>query len=172
MDAALEIPRCLRVRSLRQGERRAVAQVFVGLGERSRRLRFGGPKPRLADGELTWLADVDGTTHTAVVAVDCDGYAVGIARFVRESAAATSAEVAFAVVDAWQGRGIGSRLVDALAERARDAGVERFTALVAAGNEASLRLLRRAGEVVSSRVVDGDWEVAVALRPRELRRAA
>ena len=172
MHTSADTTPCLCLRPLRRGERSTVVAVFDGLGERSRRLRFGGPKPRLADAELRWLADVDGDRHAGVVASDCDGFAIGIARFVRDEVDPASAEVAFAVVDAWQGRGIGSRLVDALGARARDAGVERFTALVAAGNEASLRLLRRAGEVVSSRVVDGDWEVAVALRPRELRRAA
>jgi RimJ/RimL family protein N-acetyltransferase len=163
MGTTVEIPRCFRFGALRRGDRDAVARVFAGLGERSRRLRFGGPKPRLAEGELTWLADVDGSAHGAVVAVDCHGEAVGIARFVRSDDASAAAEVAFEVVDRWQGRGVGTRLARELAELARAAGIERFTALVAAGNQASLEVLRRAGTIVSSRFADGEYQLVVRL---------
>jgi GNAT superfamily N-acetyltransferase len=171
MGTTVEIPRCFGFAALRRGDRDAVARVFAGLGERSRRLRFGGPKPRLAEGELTWLADVDGSVHGAVVALDCRGEAVGIARFVRSGDAPADAEVAFEVVDEWHGRGVGTRLARELAELARAAGIERFTALVAAGNAPSLRLLRGIGTIVSSDVRDGEYELVVRLHP-PLRAAA
>jgi RimJ/RimL family protein N-acetyltransferase len=172
MDVAISLPRCFEFRPLRRGERGAVSEVFSGLGERSRRLRFGGPKPSLPEPELRWLADVDGSRHAAVVAVDCEGAAVGIARFVRVDGAPPSAELAFAVVDEWQGRGIGKRLLAALVEHARRTGIERFVATVHAGNQASLRLLRHAGPVVSSTVRDGDYELVVDLGPSHLEPAA
>lgn len=59
---------------------------------------------------------------------------------------------------------MGRRLAEELARHARAAGVERFTAVVAAGSEPSLRLLRRIGRVEAARADGGDWEVTVALR--------
>jgi protein lysine acetyltransferase len=53
---------------------------------------------------------------------------------VRSSTDPRVAEVAVAVVDSWQGRGLGTALLDAIAARAREEGVERFTASVLANN--------------------------------------
>jgi RimJ/RimL family protein N-acetyltransferase len=172
MNASIRIPRCFDFRPLRRDERHAVAKVFAGLGERSRRLRFGGPKPRLDEAELRWLANVDGTEHAAVVAVDCAGASAGIARFVRVAGDPPTAEVAFEVVDEWQGRGVGRRLAAELVVLARSAGIERFVATVDADNQASLRLLRNIGRIVSSSITGGDYELVVELRPSELPHAA
>src|ERR671910_2955307 len=97
------------LRPLHHGERSAVLEVFAGLSERSRRLRFLGSKPRLLEREVDWLVDVGCCGREAVVAVDQDtGATVGIARFVRDIDA-PEAEIAFEVVDEWQGRGVGRR---------------------------------------------------------------
>jgi GNAT superfamily N-acetyltransferase len=54
-----------------------------------------------------------------------------------------SAEVAFAVADAWQGRGVGTILVERLREDARAAGITRFVAEVLPGNAPGLALAAR-----------------------------
>ncbi len=56
----------LTVRPLRNGDVETVTAVFERLGERSRRTRFNGPKPRLAPAELDHLAAVDATRHVLV----------------------------------------------------------------------------------------------------------
>ena len=95
----------IALRPLRHGERKPVLDVFAGLSERSRRLRFLGSKPRLAERDVDWLVDVGCCGREAVVAVDqATGRTVGLARFVRD-ADAPEAEIAFEVVDEWQGRG-------------------------------------------------------------------
>lgn len=71
-----------------------------------------------------------------------------MARFVRSPDRPDTAEAAVTVVDDWQGRGVGTALLDALAERARAEGVVRFTALMLAE---MLELLQALGPV---RVVD------------------
>ena len=68
------------------------------------------------------------------------GEPIGIARLVRED---DTAEVAFAVADAWQSRGVGTLLVERLAADARAAGIRRFVADVAPDNLPSHALLRR-----------------------------
>jgi RimJ/RimL family protein N-acetyltransferase len=128
----------ITIRPLRNGESGVVQQVFDNLGARSRALRFNGAKNVLTRGDLTALSRVDATHHVLVALID--DRPVGIARLVRDG---DTAEVAFAVVDDWQGRGVGSTLVSRLAMDARAAGVTRFAADVRADNEASLALVRR-----------------------------
>ncbi len=157
-DEALELG------PLEPGDRAAVLDVFDGLSESSRRLRFHGAKPRLPDREVDVLVDVGCCGREAVTAVERpSGRVVGIARFVRESESSRSAEVAFAVVDRCQGLGIGKALIDELKELALRQGIECFTAVVAAGNDPALALLRRAGRVVETSFADGAHEVVVEL---------
>jgi RimJ/RimL family protein N-acetyltransferase len=154
----------LRIRRLSQGEQRPVLQVFEGLSERSRRLRFLGPKPLLREAELERLVDVGCCGRQAVVATDpATAEAVGIARYVRLGADRATAEVAFEVVDEWQGRGVARRLVDALRVVAREEGITRLHATVAPGNTAALALMRRLGRVEWTSFVDGAYEVVVTL---------
>jgi len=133
-----EVIRGIKVRPLRGGETEVVQAVFDRLGARSRLLRFGEAKNVLLPGELESLARVDATHHVLVAYIDREP--VGIARLVRDG---NVAEVAYAVVDEWQGRGVGTVLVDRLAEDARAAGIERFVAEVRADNAPSLALARR-----------------------------
>lgn len=154
----------IRLRRLVRGESAPVLDVFRGLSERSRRLRFHGPKPRLGDAELEQLVDLGRSGREAVAAVDvATGRTVGIGRLARGSDDA-EAEVAFAVVDAWQGRGVGRALLGELLRLARCEGIERFRVTVSASNEAALALVRRAGSVVSARLEDGTYDLVVALR--------
>jgi RimJ/RimL family protein N-acetyltransferase len=161
-------PGCARglvsVGRLGPGDRAAVVEVFDGLSDRSRRLRFHGPKPRLPEAEVELLADVGRAGREAVGAIDLvTGEVVGIARFVRDEADPRAAEVAFEVVDPCQGAGVGGRLLRELASLARRDGIERFTAYVVAGNEAALALLRRVGRVASASFADGAHELVVDL---------
>ena len=90
------------------------------------------------------LTAVDRRDHVAVVAsTPHDHRPVGIARFIRSVTDAESAEVAVAVADAWQRRGVGTLLLRAVVERALEVGVRRFTMLVSDDNAAVLALLQR-----------------------------
>ncbi len=133
-----EVIRGIKVRPLRGGETEVVQAVFDRLGPRSRLLRFGGAKNVLLPSDLELLSRVDATHHVLVAYVDREP--VGIARLVRDG---NVAEVAYAVVDEWQGHGVGTVLVDRLAADARAAGIERFTAAIRPDNAPSLALARR-----------------------------
>ena len=153
----------IAVRRLDHGERSPVLDVFAGLSERSRRLRFLGAKPRLPERDLDLLVDVGCCGREAVVAIEQEhGQPVGIARFVRDGHA-PEAEVAFEVVDAWQGRGVGRRLVEDLAALARSQGILRLRATIARGNAPALALVRSLGELVASRPDGADLELVVRL---------
>ena len=130
----------LLVRPLRNGDVRTVMAVFERLSARSRRARFNGPKPCLSTSELRQLALVDPTRHALVAYAEGDPQPIAIARLVRDGHAA---ELAFAVADEYQQRGIGSALAAELIADARAAGITEITALVSSDNPAALVLLRR-----------------------------
>jgi len=150
-----EVIRGITVRPLRSGETGVVQSVFDRLGPRSRLLRFGGAKNVLLPGELEELALVDGDHHVLVALLDREP--VGIARLVRDGAVA---DVAVAVIDEWQQRGIGVALMERLAGDARAAGIEELRATMHADNAASLALMRRATEGLRVRcAASGQLEV-------------
>lgn len=137
----------VEIRPLEPGDRELLRSGFVGLSDRTRYLRFQAPMAALSDRQLSYLTEIDHHDHEALIALDPDsGDAVGVARFVR--VADGVAECAIVVADDWQGRGVGTQLLDRLVERAREEDVERFTALVLAENTEVMRLLHRLGDTV------------------------
>jgi RimJ/RimL family protein N-acetyltransferase len=165
------LPTAMRVaiRPIEPGDRDAFAAAFERLSEESRYRRFLSPHDPLSEAELHYLTEVDHHDHEALVAVDPDtGDGVGVARYVRDLQRSDSAEIAVAVADDWQGRGVGTELLHRLADRAREEGIARFTALVLADNRPMMQLL---GDLGEARVVDegqGAVELAVDLPERAL----
>jgi RimJ/RimL family protein N-acetyltransferase len=153
----------LTYRPLRAGERRPVLEVFEGLSDRSKRSRFLGAKPRLLESDVRHFVDVGCCGREAVVAHDADtGQFVGLARFVKDEGA-SEAEIAFEVVDAWQGYGIGRRLVTELAAKARRQGILRFRAVTSPDNGAAIALVRGLGELLAERRRGPELELVVRL---------
>ena len=91
------------------------------------------------------------------------GRGVGVARYVRDATRRDSAEVAFAVLETWQGRGVGKALMRGLADRAREEGVRRFTALMLAHNSPMRHLLAELGPIRLLSRDGGSVELAVDL---------
>jgi RimJ/RimL family protein N-acetyltransferase len=136
----------IAVRPLERDDRHRLAAAFARMSDRSRRRRFLGPKPKLSSAELTYLTDIDHRTHEALAAIDPDdGAIVGVARYVVERDAPDTADVALAVVDAWQGQGIASALGARLVRRAAENGIARLTATTFADNRPARAVLRKLG---------------------------
>jgi RimJ/RimL family protein N-acetyltransferase len=150
----------LTIRPVSADDGGAIAAAFARMGEATRYKRFLTPLAKLSDAQLRYLTDVDERDHVALAATDADGGIVGVARFIRVGPA--EAELAIAIVDDFQGRGVGTALIDALADRAREGGVTRLQALVLADNAPMLRLLRRLGEIELVRASEA-WNVTVDL---------
>jgi RimJ/RimL family protein N-acetyltransferase len=102
--------------------------------------RSGQPSRR----DLAYLADADYVDHFAWVALDEAGVPVGEASYFR-APDGTDAEVSFWLPDDFQGRGLGTLLVGALAVAARRNGVARFAADVLGENARARAMLERAG---------------------------
>lgn len=100
------------------------------------------PSPAL----MNYLFQVDYVDHFVWVLLDgADGPVVADVRFVRDLDDPATAEIAFIVADDYQGRGIGSFLMDALIISARAGGVQRFTARLLSDNLAMRHILDRFG---------------------------
>jgi RimJ/RimL family protein N-acetyltransferase len=151
------------VRPIRAEDREAIAQGFEQMSEESRYRRFMAPLPRLSASQLTYLTDVDHHDHEAIVGTTPEGAPMGVARYVRTEAGSHSAEVAVAVVDRYQGRGLATALLDELTERAREEGIERFTATALATNAEVIDLLRRLGPASTERSSGGVVEMEIQL---------
>ena len=157
----------VRIRPIRPDDRDLIRDGFDRLSEHARYMRFQAPLAELSDNQLSYLTAVDHHDHEALLALDPDtGEAVGVARFVRVSEGV--AECAIVVTDDWQSRGVGTALLDRLVDRAREEGIDRFTALLLAENSDALRLLERLGETQERRV-GSQVELEIALPPARKR---
>lgn len=150
----------LTIRLLRNGDTATVSALFERLGPRSRERRFCGAKPRLSTHDLRVLARVDAEHHVLVGYLGADPEPVGIARLVRDG---RTAEVAFAVADSYQGRGIGTILTRELAADARAAGVTELVATVCGDNPPAISLLARIAESLHVRWHGGERELVARL---------
>lgn len=155
----------LTIRPLARGDVETLCAVFDRLSARSRALRFGAAKPCLSANELAVLVDIGPDRHALVAYADGDPRPIAIARLVRDSVDRESAELAAAVADEYQSRGVGSALADLLAADARASGIRYVNASVAAENRAALALVRRVADVVDSRYAGGVVELRAALLP-------
>jgi nucleotide-binding universal stress UspA family protein len=140
----------IEIRPIAPEDRDTLRQGFERLSPESRYRRFFGPMPQLSERDLDYLVDVDHHDHEALVATDPGtGDGVGVARFVRTEP--QTAEPAVVVVDDWQGRGVGTELMQALVDRAREEGISRFRAPVLATNADAIRVLERVGQTTKQR---------------------
>jgi GNAT superfamily N-acetyltransferase len=151
------------VRPVRATDALLLAEGFARLSERSRRMRFLGPKDELSAGELRYYTDVDHHDHEALVALDpASPRIAGVARYVRDSGDPQAAEIALTVADDWQGRGLGTELLARLSYRARQEGICRFTGMVSHDNVPMGMLMRSVGAVETDRSF-GTVEYEIAL---------
>ena len=137
----------LQVRPILPSDRGKLADTQPGFSRESHYKRFFSAPP-LSDKVVQYLVDVDYGDHFAWVALAADDPeepGVASARYIRERVAHDTAEVAFSVVDAYQGRGLGTLLLGALGLAAAENGIRQFRARVLAENEPMRAILRSAG---------------------------
>ena len=126
---------------LERSDGEALRRFFYRLSPQTVYRRFLSPIVRPDQLAHQRLLEVDGSTRQAVVAVQ-DGEIIGVARYTIDAGRPSVAELAVVVADAWQGHGIATRLLAALAELARAAGVEQFSVVTQGDNRAALGLVR------------------------------
>ena len=164
VDVILKDGGTLRLRPPTAADEGAVLEFLRGLSERTLYLRFHGI--RRVDATLAESLLEPDWVERGVLAGWLGDRVVGIANYVRLRDP-RSAEAAFVVADAEQGRGIGMRLLEQLAERAAATGVTRFVADVMAENQAMLSVFTGAGFDVVRELEHGEVEVSFPIAATE-----
>src|SRR4249919_956128 len=168
VDVILRDGSTLRLRPPSSSDAEALLSFFQGLSDDSLYLRFHG-HPSLDLHLVEPSLDPDWAERGAFIgAVAEDGAEriVAVADYVRLRDPA-AAEVAFAVADAYQGRGVGTRLLEQLAARAAQQGIERFVAEVMSANTRMMRVFEDAGFEVTRTLEGGETEVRFPIAPTE-----
>src|SRR5581483_7414722 len=162
-DVILRDGSTLRLRPAMPADASALVEFFHRLSPESRYLRFQGAT-------TVDLRTVDPYVHgswpesLSLLAERAPGEVAALASYV-QLRDPRRAEVAFAVRDELQGRGIGMRLLERLAVHAADAGIEQFVAQVLPQNGAMLRVFGHAGFEMHRRLEGGVVEVRLQLGP-------
>ena len=167
-DVILRDGETLRLRPPVSEDADRLLAFFAGLTPDSLRFRFHGLRAVVPD-LVTPFLTTDGNDRGGLIATtadDGDEEVVAVASWARLRDP-VCAEVAFAVADEFQGRGVGTRLVEQLAAVAGATGVETFVAEVMPDNRAMLRVFEDAGFDITRHIEGGTVEVRFSIEPTE-----
>jgi acetyltransferase len=159
----------LKVRPIRPDDADRERQFITGLSEESRynRLMYSLREPSASF--IKQLVEIDFDRTMAFVAVDTRGSDerfVAVARYGTDESG-TGAEFAVVVADAWQGRGIGTKLARILFEYARTRGLDHVYGTILANNEKMIDLVRYLGMEVAAEPGDATVLRATLALPRK-----
>lgn len=163
-DVVLRDGSVAHLRPIKPSDNDAVHRFHAGQSDESIYMRFFAPLRQLSDRDVTRFTNVDYVDRVALVTT-VRGEIVGIGRYDRVTP--TSAEVAFNISDAYQGRGVGSVMLEHLAVIAHEGGIEEFVAEVLPQNRKMLSVFADAGYAVSRHVADGIVSVRFQIQPTE-----
>ena len=168
VDVILRDGTTLRLRPPRREDTDELLEFFRALSQRSLYLRFHG-FPRLGPELVEQLLDPNWTERGALLGTFAENggeRVVAVANYERLRDP-TVAEAAFAVADEYQRRGIGTRLVEQLAERAGRQGIERIVAEVMADNRGMLGVFEAIGFELTRELAGGEIEIQFPIAPTE-----
>jgi GNAT superfamily N-acetyltransferase len=150
----------VEIRPIDPGDADALVRFHHRLSDTTTRLRFFTFHPELSARELERFTHVDHQGREALVAVDRDEIRA-VARYDRLS----DEEVEFAVVveDAWQGRGLGTKLFRRIADLARERGFARVSADTLSENRPMLDVFHNSGLVMRTWTAAGVVHVLIEL---------
>nr|WP_204342328.1 bifunctional GNAT family N-acetyltransferase/acetate--CoA ligase family protein [Micromonospora terminaliae] len=166
MDVLLSDGTTVQLRQIRPDDAAAIVAMHARFSERTRYLRYFSPYPRIPERDLQRFVVVDHRDREAFVVLAGDRI-VAVGRYERLGPGSPEAEVAFVVEDAYQGRGIGSVLLEHLADAARRYGIVHFVAEVLPANGAMLRVFSDFGYQVQRQYADGVVHLNFPIAPTE-----
>ena len=165
-DVVLSDGGTVHLRPRRPEDAERIADLYERMSAASRYLRFAGATSAQQAGTIENAPEVDYDHHFSVVA-ELRGDVVGVAGYFRtpNDQADDEAEVAFAVDDREQGRGLGTLMLEYLVAAARERGIHRFVAFVLSDNQQMLRVFSAAGFDAHKRWGGGLVEVRFDIEP-------
>jgi acetyl coenzyme A synthetase (ADP forming)-like protein len=143
VDVVLRDGITIHVRPIRSEDAPGLAEFFLTLSPESRLLRFFSAAVDTTR-EAAEEAGVDYRRRDGLLATAGQSGRI-VAHALYAATGPTTAEVAFAVDDPYQGRGLGTLLLGQLAETAAANGITRFEAFVMPGNQRMLQMFRDSG---------------------------
>jgi GNAT superfamily N-acetyltransferase len=155
----------IRIRAILPEDKPLLVEHFQSLSERSVYYRFFGHKRSLEQADLRALTELDFVNHVGLAAtIETEGTErfIGVGRYLR-GVDEVAAEVAFAVLDEFQGRGIGTMLLRHLAQIARRQGINKFAAFVMGDNHQMLEVFANSGFRTRDRYDAGTVRVTIDL---------
>jgi Acyl-CoA synthetase (NDP forming) len=161
-DVVLRDGSVAHVRPIMPADADALRRFHAGQSAESIYLRFFAPLKTLSDKDVARFTEVDHDWRVALVAT-LRGEIIGVARYDRLDA--TTAEVAFNISDAHQGKGVGSVLLEHLAAIGQERGVAKFVADVLPQNRKMIQVFTEAGYEVNYHFEDGVIAVALQIEP-------
>jgi acetyl coenzyme A synthetase (ADP forming)-like protein len=164
-DVVLRDGGTLQLRPIRPDDDERLLDLFHRMSQQSLYYRFLSI-PRIDLAKATQLTHVDYEAQVTLVA-ECAGALAAIASYHRSEQCPDRAEVAFAIADAFQGRGIGTRLLERLAAIGYERGVRAFDAYVLGENYRMMDVFLESGFEVSQELDRGVFHVALLLEPTE-----
>jgi len=155
VDVSLRDGSTIRIRPALPDDLEDLTELFARMSDRSRRFRFHGVVSVTADSVRPFV-DLDYTDSFGLVAETSAGDGpriVALASYVRTEA--EKAEMAVAIDDPFQGRGMGSILVEHLAEAAASCGIRHLVAEVLSENRDMLEVITSMALPVEETQADG-----------------
>jgi len=173
-DVLLKDGEVIHMRPIRPDDVELEREFFSRVGRESVYFRFFRVKRELSPQELIHFTNVDYDERMALVAIH-DGDMVAVGRYdvfpEKTTAEGKVAEVAFLVEDAFQGRGIGTQLLQHLTVYARSRNVVKFEAFVLRDNRAMMRMFRDSGYTLTRELDEGvygvEFPIEYSLEARE-----
>jgi len=144
--------RTVEIRAQRPEDREGMLAAIARSSSGSLYRRFFAVRRDFSEKETDYFLDIDFVNHVALLAVTNDAgqpTIIGGGRYVVVQPG--QAEVAFAIIDAYQGLGIGSALMRHLTTLGREAGLRELIAEVLSENVAMLSVFERSGLAMNTR---------------------
>jgi RimJ/RimL family protein N-acetyltransferase len=154
----------VEIRALRPDDRAALLAAIEQTSAQSLYKRFFGVRRAFTEKEIAFFLNLDFVSQVALVAVIEDGGSPVIAGGTRYIVVQPGkAEVAFAVVDKYQRKGIGAALLRHLVAIARKAGIQQLIAEVLPDNAPMLKVFEKSGLSLTTKRESGVLHVSLDL---------
>ncbi|TDE00103.1 GNAT family N-acetyltransferase [Jiangella asiatica] len=139
-----------------------LVEFYARVSDQSKYYRFFAPYPTLTSRDVSHFTNVDHHDRVALILLVGDDM-IAVGRYERVNR--TEAEVSFLVEDGHQGRGVGSVLLEHLAQAARERGMRRFVADILPANRKMITVFADAGYTVDNSYEDGVVHVEFEIAP-------
>ncbi|OFW24499.1 MAG: hypothetical protein A3G21_18235 [Acidobacteria bacterium RIFCSPLOWO2_12_FULL_66_21] len=162
-DVVLRDGTTLHLRPIRPDDDSKLLDLFQRMSDESLYYRFMSVQ-RLSPEKAAEWSHIDYDRQFVIVG-ECGGPLAAVAGYYWSEHALDRAEVAFSIPDALQGRGIGTRMLERLAEIGRERGLRAFDAYVLGDNRRMMTVFLESGFEVTQRLDHGVFHVSLLLEP-------